>query len=178
MYLYIYIYRWKQRLLFSITKFRMGTFSSQFLFARRNRSVWAVGLKGPEKIFKIQSLTSTRVQNSITGGEILLKFSRNWFPDVSYLPSQSCDVCRPHYQIARGSHEGRLHLAMMMMMVMMMVLLAKMIQIVMILSLNDIIILVIRVTLIVGLPPRLTSFWIVSSQILHFLPAWLAGLNN
>ena len=73
---------------------------------------------------------------------------------MSYLPSQSCDVCPPHYQIARGSHEGRLHLAMMMMM-MMMVLLATMIQIVMIMT---IIILVIRVTLIVGLPPRLTSF--------------------
>ena len=39
-----------------------------------------------------------------------------------------------------------------------------------------------RVTLIVGLPPRLTSFWIISSQIssqiLHFLSARLAGLNN
>ena len=36
----------------------------------------------------------------------------------------------------------------------------------------------IRVTSIVGLPPRLTSFWIISSQILHFLPAQLAGWNN
>ena len=35
-----------------------------------------------------------------------------------------------------------------------------------------------RVTLIVGLPPWLASFWIFSSQILHFLPAWLAVLNN
>ena len=49
-----------------------------------------------------------------------------------------------------------------------------------------------RVTLIVGLPSRLTLFWIISSkissifhkfsqissQILHFLPAWLAGWNN
>ena len=38
-----------------------------------------------------------------------------------------------------------------------------------------------RVTLIVGLPPRLTSFWIISSQIssqiLHVVPARLAGLN-
>ena len=34
-----------------------------------------------------------------------------------------------------------------------------------------------RVTLIVGTPPRLTSFWIISSQFLHFLPARLA-INN
>ena len=36
----------------------------------------------------------------------------------------------------------------------------------------------ISVTLIVGLPPRLISFWSISSQILHFLPAWMAGWNN
>ena len=169
----MYIYRWRQRLLFSITKFRMGTFSSQFLFARRNRSVWAGGLKGPERFSKYNH----KGEKFDFWGETLLILSRNWFPDVSYLPSQSCDVCPPHYQIARGSHEGRLHLAMMMMMMMMMmmVLLATMIQIVMIMT---IIILVIRVTLIVGLPPRLTSFWIISSQILHFLPARLAGLDN
>ena len=35
-----------------------------------------------------------------------------------------------------------------------------------------------RVTLIVGLSPKLTSLWIISSQILHFLRAWQAGWNN
>ena len=39
-----------------------------------------------------------------------------------------------------------------------------------------------RLTLIVGPPPRLTSFWIISSQIssqvLHFLPGRLAAWNN
>ena len=38
------------------------------------------------------------------------------------------------------------------------------------------------VILIVGLPPRPTSFWIISfqtsSQMLHFLPAQLAAWNN
>ena len=35
----------------------------------------------------------------------------------------------------------------------------------------------VRVTLIVGHPPRLTSFWIISSQILHFSqPSWQAGI--
>ena len=66
-------------------------------------------------------------------GEILLKFSRNWFPGVSYLPSQSCDVCRPHYQIARGSHEGRLHLAMMMVLLATMILIMTMITIIILL---------------------------------------------
>ena len=36
----------------------------------------------------------------------------------------------------------------------------------------------ISVTLIVGLLSRLISFWINSFQILHFLPARLAGWNN
>ena len=44
------------------------------------------------------------------------------------------------------------------------------------------IIIVARVTLIVGLPHRLTSIYIIStkisSKILHFLPARLAGWNN
>ena len=34
------------------------------------------------------------------------------------------------------------------------------------------------VTVIVGLSLKLTSFWIIPSQILHFLSAWLAGWNN
>ena len=80
-----------------------------------------MGLKGPE----IFSKYDDEHEKLDYRGEILLIFSRNWFPDVSYLPSQSCDVCPPHYQIARGSHEGRLHLAMMM------VLLATMILIMM-----------------------------------------------
>ena len=41
------------------------------------------------------------------------------------------------------------------------------------------VILVTRVIFIVGIPPRLTSFRIISSQIsskiLHFVPTWLAG---
>ena len=35
-----------------------------------------------------------------------------------------------------------------------------------------------RVTLIVALPLILTSLRIISSQILHFLPSWMAGWNN
>ena len=35
-----------------------------------------------------------------------------------------------------------------------------------------------RVTLIVALPPILTSFRMISSQILHFLPSRMAGWSN
>ena len=36
----------------------------------------------------------------------------------------------------------------------------------------------VRVTLIAGLLPRLTSVWIISSQIFHFLPVRLTGWSN